>query len=153
MAETKDPDIQAMADEIFELSNLGSLARSRSGESLQLTETEYIALDLLSKQEPQAVGELQRQIGVLPAQMSRILRSLEDKGGAAFLACKINSEDRRKIDVFLTPAGRKAREQYRSARTALTLQILSDLSDQDREVFISVLRKIRKTIHKRLQGK
>src|SRR5258705_397352 len=49
-------------------------ARRRAGD---LKEVEYLTLALLQQNESMIVGEIQRLLGVLPAQMSRIIRSLE----------------------------------------------------------------------------
>ena len=75
----KRQQLAALAEEVFELGKLGSRMRAaaRTDESAStLTETETLALDLLSKQGEMTVGEIQKGIGVLPAQMSRIIRAL-----------------------------------------------------------------------------
>ena len=87
-------------------------ARRRSGD---LKEVEYLTLALLQQNQSMIVGEIQRLLGVLPAQMSRIIRSLEDRE-RALIACRINPQDKRKIDVCLTPAGDKALQDYRTPR-------------------------------------
>ena len=70
-----------MVSEIFDLYRLIAAARSRrpSGPD-DLSETEFITLDLLAKAESMTIGEVQKLIGVVPAQMSRIVRSWEAQG-------------------------------------------------------------------------
>jgi CRISPR system Cascade subunit CasE len=46
------------------------------------------------------VGDIQRLLGVLPAQMSRIIRSLENRD-RPLIACHINPRDKRKVDVVM----------------------------------------------------
>ena len=141
----KRKQLKALAEEVFALSQLGSQVRAqaRTGDAVEvLTETETLTLDLLSKQEVMSVGEIQRAVGVLPAQMSRIVRALEDKAGTAYIKCAINPQDRRKIDVSITPEGSKALEAYRTARTSMTVRFLSVLTLAERDEFMRILRKL-----------
>ena len=147
-----------MATEIFELTMLSTLARARARsadnrDEPQVTETEFLALDSLVKQGPMTVGEIQKIIGVLPAQMSRVIRALEGKSGGAFVECSINPDDRRRVDVSITKAGLTAHEDYRNARLTMTMEVLSGLRPEDRDQFIRILRTIRAHIDKRLQSK
>src|SRR3954468_12927994 len=82
--------------------------RRRTGD---LKEIEFLTLSLLHKREKLIVGDIQRQLGVLPAQMSRIIRALETRD-RPLIACRINPQDKRKIDVALTPAGIAAFQEY-----------------------------------------
>jgi DNA-binding MarR family transcriptional regulator len=66
-------------------------------------------------------------LGVLPAQMSRIIRALEN-GDKPLIACRINSTDKRKIDVCLTVDGEKILVEYQNVRVARIGKLLSDLS-------------------------
>lgn len=51
------------------------------------------------------VGELQRALEVQPAQMSRIIRSLENRE-TPLIKCTLHPSDKRKIDVSFTHDGR-----------------------------------------------
>src|SRR5829696_4839015 len=84
--------------------------RRRAGE---LKEIEFLTLSLLHQRETLIVGDIQRQLGVLPAQMSRIIRSLEARE-RPLISCRINPQDKRKIDVALTPEGLAAFKDYQS---------------------------------------
>ncbi len=142
----KRKQLQALAEDVFELSKLGSRARAqaRSGDSVDtLTETETLTLDLLSKHDSLTVGEIQREIGVLPAQMSRIVRSLEDKSSGPYIECNINPEDRRKVDVSITSEGRKVLEAYREERLGAAVRLLAVLTQTERDEFANILNKIR----------
>jgi DNA-binding MarR family transcriptional regulator len=103
--------------------------RRRTGD---LKEVEFLALALLHEHGTMIVGDIQRLLGVLPAQMSRIIRSLEAKE-RALIACQINSRDKRKVDVCITPAGEKALVEYQASRTGRLLEILRDLPEEERE--------------------
>ncbi|NOT02088.1 MAG: MarR family transcriptional regulator [Phycisphaerales bacterium] len=125
-------------------------ARARAGRPEEITEAEFLALDALMERDTLTVGEIQRRIGVLPAQMSRIVRSLEGKAADGFVKCTINPDDRRRIDVSITARGRKAHQSYQSTRLEFVSNILTDLSPDDRRQFMRVVRTIRTGIDGRL---
>ncbi len=143
--------LDKMAAEIFELYRLIALARSRkpSGPD-DLSEAEFLTLDLLTKQQPRTIGEIQKEIGVLPAQMSRIVRALEEQGGRGYVECKINASDRRRIDVSLSDGGAKAYETYRTARLGSMYEILRVLAPNDRIEFMRMLGQIRDAFAKNI---
>src|SRR6516165_8782301 len=120
--------INEIAQELFEvLTSLGLAApppRRRPGD---LKEIEYLTLALLQGRGTMIVGDIQRLLGVLPAQMSRIIRSLEDRE-RPLIACRINPTDKRKIDVCLTPAGEKAMRDYETPRIHGITELLGRLS-------------------------
>lgn len=158
MPNKSDPrkaEIRRQAEAIFELTKMSWARRDnikRKGE-FDLSESEFLTLDLLSKRGPMTVGEVQRAIGVLPAQMSRIIRSLESKLAKPMVHCEINPEDRRKVDVSLTDTGVKAHATYSEARLALSISALEDLTDQDRIEFMRILGVMRESFAKRLKKK
>src|SRR5205085_10655728 len=67
--------------------------RRRSGD---LKDVEFLTLSILSHRDMLIVGDIQRMLGVLPAQMSRIIRSLETRE-QPLISCRINPQDKRKI--------------------------------------------------------
>ncbi len=143
--QSDNEQIQQMAEEIFELTKLSWISGASDGakDEYDLSESEFLTLDLLTKREPMNVGELQRSIGVLPAQMSRIIRSLEGKAERPLVECRLNPNDKRKIDVSLTDTGRQAHHAYQSDKLALTIDVLGDLAESDRSEFMRILRIIR----------
>lgn len=142
-----------MAMEIFELYRLIAIARSRRPAGPDdLSETEFLTLDLLTKEQPLTIGEIQKQIGVLPAQMSRIIRALEEQGGRGYVECNINPQDRRRINVTLTDGGTTAYQTYRSARLGSMHDILLALDPEDRLHLMRILREIRIAFERRLSS-
>jgi DNA-binding MarR family transcriptional regulator len=113
-------------------------ARRRPGD---LKEVEYLTLALLQQNDSMIVGEIQRLLGVLPAQMSRIIRSLEARE-RALIACRINPQDKRKIDVCLTAAGEKALLDYQSPRIRGIAEMLARLSEEDVDELSRLLEKL-----------
>ena len=143
-----------MALDIFELYRLIAMARSRRPAGPDdLSETEFLTLDLLSKQQPLTIGEVQKSIGVVPAQMSRIVRALEDQGGRGYVECNINPKDRRRIDISLTSSGKISHDKYRETRLGSMRQILEVLSSDDRTHFMRILSQIRDAFAEILQTK
>ncbi len=71
---------------------------------LEINEREASALVLLAKNGVMIVGDIQRELEVLPAQMTRIIRALELRD-SPLIQCTMNKRDRRKIDVQITDEG------------------------------------------------
>jgi DNA-binding MarR family transcriptional regulator len=113
-------------------------ARRRTGD---LKEVEFLTLALLQLNGSMIVGEIQRLLGVLPAQMSRIIRSLEARE-RPLITCRINPQDKRKIDVCLTAAGEKALFDYQGARVRGITEMLARLNEEDLEELSRMLEKL-----------
>ena len=112
---------QRLIEMIAQLGLAVPRGRRRHGD---LKEVEFLTLSILHQHETLIVGDIQRQLGVLPAQMSRIIRSLEDRD-QPLIACRINPQDKRKIDVALTPAGARAFEEHQAGRIRAVAALLA----------------------------
>jgi DNA-binding MarR family transcriptional regulator len=147
--------LKEFVEEVFELSKdvWAAQSKAKARGQTEITETEFLTLDLLAMSQPSTVGDLQRHIGVLPAQMSRVIRSLESKGEQPLIACRINAEDKRKVDVELTPAGVRAHQMYRQVKLGSIEKMLLGLTERDREELMRLLRMIRETTRKSLGEK
>jgi DNA-binding MarR family transcriptional regulator len=144
--ENAQNSIDAMAEEIFALTIIAwkERLRSRRGRAEELSEAQFLTLEsLVQKPDNQTVGDILRTIAVAPAQMSRIIRSLEEDFDQPLVACELNREDRRKIDVTITDYGRRLYEEFRDSRLARTRELLTGLSEADRSDFIRVCGKMR----------
>ncbi|MBI1832902.1 MAG: MarR family transcriptional regulator [Planctomycetes bacterium] len=134
--------IEDIAHELFQVVTQICLStlrgRRRSGD---LKEVEFLTLSLLQEHGTLIVGDIQRVLGVLPAQMSRVIRSLENRE-RPLIQCSINPRDKRKIDVELTPNGEKALIDYQGKRVGRIVEQLSDLTDDDQEDLIRALNKL-----------
>ena len=152
MPESKET-MDAMATANFELYRLVALARSRRpAGSDDLSETEFVTLDLLAKEGAMTIGEVQKHVGVVPAQMSRVVRALEVQGGKGYVECSINPQDRRRVDISLTDAGREAYEKYRSARMSTMYETLSALAPEDRLDFMRMMRQLHKAFEEKIKS-
>ncbi len=66
---TANRQLETLAEEVFSLTNLTYRMRARAqrGQPVEaLTETEYLTLDMLSREATLTVGQIQKGIGVLP---------------------------------------------------------------------------------------
>jgi|SRR5579875_2040721 len=138
--------VQELAQHIFDLVTHFCLilprGRRRSGD---LKEVEFLTLALLHHHQTLIVGDIQRQLGILPAQMSRIIRSLEDRE-PPLVTCRINPHDKRKINVTLTPEGITAFQDYQSSRLGSISNLLSKLSEEDLEELQRLLNKLHEAV-------
>ncbi len=134
--------VEDIAHELFQVVTQICLStlrgRRRAGD---LKEVEFLTLSLLQANGTMIVGDIQRVLGVLPAQMSRVIRALENRE-RPLIQCRINARDKRKIDVDLTSHGEKALLEYQGKRVGRIVEQLSNLSDEDQEDLIRALNKL-----------
>lgn len=134
------PATTRLAEAIFALSKRSWIETSR--QTAELTEPEFLALDHLVEAGTATVGQIQRQIGVLPAQMSRHLRRLRSAG---FVTCQINRDDRRKVNVAITQSGGAVHAKYRRAKLAPIIAALERLTEHERSQFMGLVQKMAAT--------
>jgi DNA-binding MarR family transcriptional regulator len=131
-----------IAQELFQLVTQICLStlrgRRRGGE---LKEVEFLTLSLLQARGTMIVGDIQKLLGVLPAQMSRVIRALENRD-RPLIQCRINPRDKRKIDVCLTAYGEMLLLEYQSRRVSRIVERLQTLSDDDQDELIHALTKL-----------
>src|SRR5262249_43355886 len=142
-ATSAEARIQEIAQDLSEVVTHLGLATPRGRRRTDdLKEVEYLTLAILHDRGTMIVGNIQRLLGVLPAQMSRIIRSLENRP-EPLIACRINPRDKRKIDVCLTETGTKALLDYQAVRVHRIVELLHDLPENDQEGLIHLLDKVR----------
>ena len=138
--------VEDIAHELFQVVTQICLStlrgRRRSGD---LKEVEFLTLSMLQAHGTMIVGDIQRVLGVLPAQMSRVIRSLENRD-KPLIQCRINPRDKRKIDVCLTPLGEQALLDYQGVRVGRIVERLQNLPEEDQEDLIRVLQKLREML-------
>ena len=134
--------IEDIAHELFQVVTQICLStlrgRRRTGD---LKEVEFLTLSLLQEHGTLIVGDIQRVLGVLPAQMSRVIRALENRE-RPLIECSINPRDKRKIDVELTSNGEKALLDYQGKRVGRIVEQLSTLSEDDQDELMGALNKL-----------
>ena len=134
--------IEDLAHELFDVVTQICLStlrgRRRTGD---LKEVEFLSLSLLQANGTMIVGDIQRVLGILPAQMSRIIRSLENREDP-LIECRINPRDKRKIDVCLTGQGEQSLAEYQGVRVGRLIGKLQNMSDDDQDELLRVLNKL-----------
>lgn len=126
-------DLDSIAEWMFRLHFLFWALRhkNRVDDPHDLTEPEFVVLETLVNQGTSTVGALQKILDVQPAQMSRIIRSLEAKSSKPLVQCQLNPKDKRRIDVSISRLGTKAHQEYRSRRLQANRNLLADLSPEE----------------------
>lgn len=131
-----------IAHELFQLVTQICLSTLRGRRRLgELKEVEFLTLSLLQSNGTMIVGDIQRLLGILPAQMSRVIRALENRE-RPLIQCRINPRDKRKIDVYLTPHGEKVLLEYQSKRVGRIVERLQQLSEDDQDELVRALTKL-----------
>jgi DNA-binding MarR family transcriptional regulator len=131
-----------LAQELFEVVTQICLSTLRGRRRLAgLKEIEFLTLAILKANGTMIVGNIQRLLGVLPAQMSRVIRALENRE-RPLIQCRINSNDKRKIDVCLTSYGEKCLAEYQDERIGRIVGRLERLSDDDQQDLLRALSKL-----------
>lgn len=137
------PHLEEVAHELFEVVTQICLStlrgRRRAGD---LKEVEFLTLTLLQSHGTMIVGDIQRLLGILPAQMSRVIRSLENRE-RPLIQCGINARDKRKIDVCLTSHGEKVLLEYQDSRVGRIVQRIKDTTGDEQADMLRVLNKLR----------
>src|SRR5580704_1269031 len=125
--------VEEIAQDLFEVVTQIGLSTLRGRRRVaDLKEVEFLTLSILHAHDTMIVGDIQRLLGVLPAQMSRVIRALENRD-RPLIACRINPRDKRKIDVCMTTAGEKVLQEYRAVRVGRIVDLLHNLPDEEQE--------------------
>jgi MarR family transcriptional regulator, organic hydroperoxide resistance regulator len=81
-------------------------------------------------------NELSQKVGIEKASSTAVLDALEKNG----LILRVrNAQDRRKVNVYLTPAGRNIRDVLSPAAKGVATQAVSDLSAAELDLLFSTL--------------
>jgi DNA-binding MarR family transcriptional regulator len=152
VATSAEARTEEIAQDLFDVATHLCLAAPRGRRRPDtLKEIEYLTLAILQDRNTMIVGEIQRLLGVLPAQMSRIIRSLENRA-TPLVSCRINPHDKRKIDVCLTEVGRTALMDYQRVRVSRIVQLLRDLPEDDQADLTHLLEKVRGLLDRGMAG-
>ncbi len=144
----REQSVRRLALRIFDITKRTWLQsqREKLKGGYDLSESEFLALDVLEAVDSLSVGELRRHVGVLPAQMSRVIKALEQRYDEKLVVSSINAKDKRKIDVSITPKGRRAVGAYRRAKIAASVKALRSLSDRDLAALLRILDKVQNAL-------
>lgn len=84
-------------------------------------------------------GELGRMLALSSSRVAGTLNSLEKKG---YIVRNVSAEDRRKVPVSITAAGRKYLSGKREWVHSACLSILETLGGEDAETFVRIIKKL-----------
>ena len=99
----------------------------------------YVLINV--KKEGIPVTKIAPLMGIEPTSLSRLLKTMEEKG---LVYRKKDSVDRRVVKLFLTPKGFELKKISRKIVLDYNKMIRDEISDEEMEVFFSVINRIRK---------
>ena len=146
-------DINQFAEELAKtLPYIIRFSQSMSGvESDPLTEgkitlPQYISLDLLDSDKLFKMKDIAEQLRIsLPAVTGLVDRLVRMK----MVKRSYDPKDRRVIYISLTLEGKQAIVKVRAARKKFIAKIFSNLSSQERETYLAIIRKIKRTLYEK----
>ncbi|MCK4912410.1 MAG: MarR family transcriptional regulator [Candidatus Omnitrophica bacterium] len=114
----------------------------------KITFPQYVALEALNVDKPLKMNNIAKILKIsLPAVTGLINRLVIMK-----LAKRVyDQRDRRVIFIALTAKGKKIIEQTKSARKEIISDIFDVLSEAERQAYLGILRKIKRTFHEKHQ--
>ncbi len=98
-------------------------------------------LEVLGSQQPMRMKELAQGMGITTGTLTVLVDRLESKG---FVCRKPHDSDRRSILVELTESGEAMFAEHDRLHLRLIEELTSEISDSEREVFLSCLEKMNK---------
>ena len=84
-------------------------------------------------------SEISNEMGITSARIAAALNSLEAKG---LITRRIDTEDRRRILVDLTEAGREHVKEHRDAIMKITIDMLQYLGEEDATELIRIMKRL-----------
>ena len=119
------------------------LERVLAENDLGVNFTQYRALKQLTQSPCLSATELARRLEHDAGALTRLLDKLQERGFIRRQSC---ATDRRSVQISLTDAGRALARPLRSISDQLTNLALSDLSAQEKETLVNLLRRVRITL-------
>ncbi|RMG19526.1 MAG: MarR family transcriptional regulator [Bacteroidetes bacterium] len=125
----------------MEISKLYNEIAAREGATLAMGFT----LLTIHPEKGTPVTKIAPRMGMEPNSLSRLLNSMEKKG---LISRKRDVEDKRKVYVCLTEAGREKRSFALEQVMALNEIILSDIEEEKVAAFFEVMEKVKTSVAK-----
>ncbi|GGP24921.1 MarR family winged helix-turn-helix transcriptional regulator [Silvimonas amylolytica] len=132
--------VRQVRDGLFHL-----FERKLASSGLELNLSQYLVLKRLAYHGAQTATELARAIDHDAGAMTRLLDKLEEKG---YLRRQPHQEDRRALQITLTEAGLALWTTMRGCGDDSMEQALVDLSADEQETLISLLKRVRNSLEK-----
>jgi len=114
----------------------------------KITFPQHIALEILSVEKSLKMKAVAKALRVsLPAATGLINRLVVMK----MVERVYDTNDRRVIHIILTPKGKETLERIRKTRRKAIEEIFGVLSQEERQTYLGILRKIKRTFHAKNQ--
>ncbi len=114
----------------------------------KITFPQHIALEILSVEKSLKMKAVAKALRVsLPAATGLINRLVVMK----MVERVYDTNDRRVIYIILTPKGKETLERIRKTRRKAIEEIFGVLSQEERQTYLGILRKIKRTFHEKNQ--
>ena len=130
-------ETEDLGEELYSL--LAELLNRRGNRAVQDSiRGEYGALHYLTYiKDGTSAGELTKYLHIVPGRMTDILSSLEYKG---YIERKKSKDDGRRIEVWITPQGKKVAEEKREQIRIEYTGMIDMLGEKDVKEFIRLLK-------------
>lgn len=144
---TNDQTVR-MAELVFTLRQKCALKDLYFVKTLSISSAEYNCLVQFFKTDSMGVKQLAERLDITPGGVTRIVTSLEEKG---LIERRISPEDRRSVDVYLTPKGHEMVADIRQEWLELHGEILNQIEPEYREPVLQAMEKLTRAIDNWLQ--
>jgi DNA-binding MarR family transcriptional regulator len=115
------------------------LDSKRLARQTNLSTSQFLVLELLSRDRPKTVGGIAEEVGLAQATVTNMLDRLEEKG---LLTRARSDADRRQVNVLLTADGALLREHAPAALQTRFLTNFATLDEWERLMILSALNRI-----------
>jgi len=110
-------------------------------QTVDITQTQIFTIMTLAEKAPCRLNELSEKLHIAAPTVTGIVDRLEKSGYVRRIP---DSEDRRAINVDLTPKGQKIAKKLKTTLKKKWKDLLEKLPKEDRENYVSILRKIQR---------
>ncbi|MFN7408121.1 MAG: MarR family winged helix-turn-helix transcriptional regulator [Cyclobacteriaceae bacterium] len=125
-----------------------AIARMYNQQALKFDGTMSIGYALLniSSEEGTAAMKIGPLMGLEPRSLTRLLKSMEEKG---LIYRQVDKNDKRSVRVLLTREGRKMKEKSRDTVLRFNQAVRDEIPAQKLDVFFEVIQEINEVIEKK----
>jgi len=122
-----------------------AIARMYNQQALKFDGTMSIGYALLniSSEEGTAAMKIGPLMGLEPRSLTRLLKSMEEKG---LITRQVDKEDKRSVRVLLTKQGKKMKEKSRETVLRFNEAVREEVAEEKLTVFFEVVQKINQIV-------
>ena len=144
MEASKNQLAEHMADLTYELLENCQIKIERTAHKLNLTVAEFKLLRSIQDGEKLSAGSLAKRLGLSSSRITRIIDGLVKK---EMVRKDVGGDDRRVVDVQLTPIGMETRKQLKDMYTSVHRDIIDLLPSDAGESVMLAMEKLREATH------